>query len=182
MVSIMACAAVLAAHAYASGKNFKKGAATPLCLALPVPPASWVVTENGKFRDPLHPFRIMIGADGKKYVDEHNGIDVGVQSGTKVFAADDGVVTWVGPDSTGANIIAVEMAGGWQYRYGHLSVMKVKRGQRVRRGRLIGLSGGAIGIPGSGTFTTGPHLHVELLDEKMRYVDPFPHFCEPTRP
>jgi len=87
----------------------------------------------------------------------HPGIDIGNRTGTPIYATADGVVTMAG--NTGGDLgklITVNHGYGYKTRYGHLSKIKVKRGQKVRRGDLIGLMG-------STGYSTGPHLHYEVI-------------------
>jgi murein DD-endopeptidase MepM/ murein hydrolase activator NlpD len=54
--------------------------------------------------------------------------------------------------------------------YGHISSMMVKEGQVVSQGDIIGLSGGMPVTLGAGYMTTGPHLHLEFIQDGA-YVD-----------
>ena len=95
----------------------------------------------------------------------HQGIDIGAEMGTKVVAADGGVVTFAGNDGSGyGNYIIVTHDNGTQTYYGHLSGIGVKKGQRVSQSQPIG-NVGSTGV------STGPHLHFAM---KMNgsFVDP----------
>lgn len=107
----------------------------------------------------------------------HPGVDFDAVVGTNVLAAANGVVVKAGRNRIGANVIDIRIRGGWIIRYGHLSHIAVRPGQKVLSGQRIGLSGGAVGAKGSGPLTTGPHLHFELRDRK-RAIDPLPYLCE----
>lgn len=90
------------------------------------------------------------------YTATHDGIDIGVPTGTPVFATANGAVDWAGPGVQlpgiwGGNEIHI-MGGGLETWFGHLSQIGVKLGQQVKAGQQIGLSGNT-GI------TSGPHLH-----------------------
>ena len=86
----------------------------------------------------------------------HNGQDFEVPYGTEVFATGDGSVIESGYNSGGfGNCIVIDHGYGYQTVYGHLSEIKVTKGQNVKRGDLIGISGNT-GI------TTGPHLHYQV--------------------
>jgi murein DD-endopeptidase MepM/ murein hydrolase activator NlpD len=86
---------------------------------------------------------------------KHEGIDISAQQGMPIVATADGVVKlarWkLGYGQ------AVELNHGFDTRtfYAHLSKVKVKKGQRVKRGEIIGLVGNT-GV------STGPHLHYEV--------------------
>jgi murein DD-endopeptidase MepM/ murein hydrolase activator NlpD len=86
----------------------------------------------------------------------HPGIDFPAPTGTSVFAARSGRVTWAGwwPGGYG-NLVSVAHGHGVRTMYAHLSSIAVRRGQRVATGTLVGRVG-------STGLSTGPHLHFEL--------------------
>lgn len=87
----------------------------------------------------------------------HTGIDIGAGNGTKVFAAEWGIVRraeWLGGYG---NAIMIDHGGGIWTLYAHLSKISVKVGQTVSRGEVVGLVG-------STGWSTGPHLHFEVRD------------------
>jgi len=86
----------------------------------------------------------------------HNGIDIVENVGTKVYAPGDGKVIYAGHKRTTGYTIEIDHGFGYQTNYFHLSKLKVRRGQKVKRGDLIGLSGR------TGTLCSGPHLHYEV--------------------
>ncbi len=86
----------------------------------------------------------------------HNGQDFEVPYGTDVFATGDGTIVESGWNSGGfGNCIVIDHGYGYQTVYGHLSVIKVSKGQNVKRGDRIGLSG-------SSGLSSGPHLHYQV--------------------
>lgn len=86
----------------------------------------------------------------------HNGQDFEVPYGTDVYATGDGSVIESGWNSGGfGNCIVIDHGYGFQTVYGHLSDIKVTRGQKVKRGDLIGISG-------SSGLSSGPHLHYQI--------------------
>ena len=92
---------------------------------------------------------------GKESTTTHAGIDYGIPVGTEIVAPAAGkVVLAENRIATGWTII-IEHLPGLYTMYYHLSQLKVKEGQNVQQGDLIGLSG-ATG------FATGPHLHWEV--------------------
>ncbi|MBK8946487.1 MAG: peptidoglycan DD-metalloendopeptidase family protein [Ignavibacteriae bacterium] len=89
----------------------------------------------------------------------HTGLDVVVDTGTEIFAPGDGKVIEAGVHYGYGNTIQVDHGFGYVTLYAHLSKIKVSKGQKVKRGDLIGLSGS------SGELSTGPHLHYEVLHD-----------------
>jgi len=86
----------------------------------------------------------------------HTGIDIGLPLGNPIYAADDGVVITAGWNSSGyGNYIIIDHGNGIHTLYGHASKLGVKKGDRVKKGDVIG----AIGSTGR---STGPHLHFEV--------------------
>jgi murein DD-endopeptidase MepM/ murein hydrolase activator NlpD len=86
----------------------------------------------------------------------HNGQDFDVPYGTQVYATGDGSVIESGWNSGGfGNCIVIDHGYGLQTVYGHLSDIKVVRGQNVKRGDIIGISG-------SSGMSSGPHLHYQI--------------------
>ncbi len=86
----------------------------------------------------------------------HNGIDILVNTGTPVYATGGGRVKFAGRKGGLGRTVIIDHGFGYTSIYGHLSRIKVKRGQKVKRGDLIALSGN------SGRLSTGPHLHYEV--------------------
>ena len=97
----------------------------------------------------------------------HAGIDLAGPVGTPIYATADGVITTAGYNNGGyGNLIKIDHGRGIETRYGHLSAINVRDGQRVKRGDLIGKMG-------STGRSTGSHLHYEVrVDGKA--VNPIP--------
>jgi murein DD-endopeptidase MepM/ murein hydrolase activator NlpD len=94
----------------------------------------------------------------------HLGLDFRVSSGTPVAAMNDGTVLLARPLFYEGNFVAIDHGQGLLTLYLHLSEFKVKEGDAVKRGQVIGLSGG------SGR-ATGPHLDVRVRWQGT-YLDP----------
>lgn len=94
----------------------------------------------------------------------HNGTDLATPSGTKVLATGDGIVTRTANHRYAGRYIDIDNIGKYSTRFLHLSKILVRKGQRVKRGQVIALSG-------STGRVTGPHLHYELHVNK-RPVNP----------
>ncbi len=86
----------------------------------------------------------------------HNGVDMLSNIGTPVYAPGGGKVEYVGRKGGFGKTIIVNHGFGYKTLYGHLNKYKVKKGQRIKRGDLIALTGS------SGKLSTGPHLHYEI--------------------
>lgn len=101
-----------------------------------------------------------------KVLQQHNGIDFEAREGTEVYATGDGTITFAGNKrrSHQGNLIVLDHDDNIETRYAHLSGFAVKRGQKVKRGDLIGYSG----RPSNGK---GPCLHYEVLVDG-EHVDP----------
>lgn len=86
----------------------------------------------------------------------HAGMDFTAPTGTEVHTTGDGVIEVVETKRWGyGKCIVVNHGFGYKTRYGHLTSFKVKVGQKVTRGQVIGL----VGSTGK---STAPHLHYEV--------------------
>lgn len=94
----------------------------------------------------------------------HAGIDIAVPVGTPVRAGANGIVVSSGRLGALGNAIVVDYGSGTIARYGHLSQLIAKAGDRVAAGEVIGNSGNT-------GNSTGPHLHYEVR-RNGRAVDP----------
>ena len=94
----------------------------------------------------------------------HNGTDFATPTGTKVLSTGDGIVTRVGNHRFAGRYIDIQHGGQYKTRYLHLHRVLVKKGQMIKRGQTIALSGNT-------GRSTGPHLHFEL-HINGRPVDP----------
>ncbi len=105
----------------------------------------------------------------------HAGIDFTANKGTEVYATGDGVVVALERKKWGYGLsIIIDHGYGYQTRYAHLSKFKVKIGQKIKRGELIGL----IGSTGK---STGPHLHYEVAVNGVK-VNPIGYFHSDLTP
>ena len=85
----------------------------------------------------------------------HEGVDFRAATGTRVYASRAGKVIFAGRRGGYGKIVGIEHGDDFTTWYGHLSRIRVKVGQWVSQGKVIGLSGNT-GI------STGPHLHFEI--------------------
>lgn len=95
----------------------------------------------------------------------HTGLDFAAPVGTNVYAAASGTVVKSGWGGAYGNHVEIDVGGGVVITYSHLSVNKVKVGDKVSAGEHIG----DVGMTGN---TTGPHLHFEVK-VNGQFRDPF---------
>lgn len=103
-----------------------------------------------------------------KTVKFHEGMDFSANVGTPVYVTGNGKVTQAGWDGLYGNSITIDHGFGYATRYAHLSKIKVRRGQKVIRGEVIG----EVGSTGK---STGPHLHYEV-HVKGKVVNPVNYY------
>lgn len=85
----------------------------------------------------------------------HSGVDIGVPTGGKVIAANDGIVIKTTYTSSYGNMVMIDHGGGIVTLYAHGSKIIATLGQEVKRGDII-MEAGSTG------WSTGPHLHFEV--------------------
>lgn len=109
----------------------------------------------------------------QEYSAEHKAIDIAALSGSPVYAAEDGTVSYVqiwdgSYDTTGmmsyGHMVEIRHADGNTTLYAHLSEINVQQGEKVVRGQRIG----RVGSTGN---STGPHLHFEVITSEGK-ADP----------
>lgn len=91
----------------------------------------------------------------KKKWARHHGIDLAGWWKTPIYATANGTVTKAGRNGAYGNFIEIDHGNGFRTRYGHLSRIKVKKGDKVTLEQEIGL----MGTTGR---STSPHLHYEI--------------------
>lgn len=105
----------------------------------------------------------------------HNGIDFSAPLGTEIYATADGSVTVLDKARWGhGNKIVIDHGFGYKTVYAHLQKFEVKKGQKVKRGQLIG----TVGNTGK---STAPHLHYEV-HKNGRPVNPIHFFFNDLTP
>jgi murein DD-endopeptidase MepM/ murein hydrolase activator NlpD len=141
---------------------FPDGAAGPATLAkLRLRPPRSPLSFSRPVRAPVTD---RFGPRGVRF---HTGIDFPAPYGARVRAARSGRVVFAAWDAGGfGNLIKIAHGNHVRTWYAHLSSFRVRRGQRVSTGTVIG------GV-GSTGFSTGPHLHFEV---RLRgaALDPLP--------
>lgn len=87
----------------------------------------------------------------------HLGVDYAAPRGTKIYAAGDGVVSFVGNKGGYGKTVTIQHSNGYMTLYAHLNgyAKGIKKGKKVKKGQLIA-------YVGSTGLSTGPHLHLGL--------------------
>lgn len=86
----------------------------------------------------------------------HSGLDMAGGVKEKIYSTGSGIVTMSKRYGSYGNMIEIDHGFGFKTRYGHLSKMLVKKGDKISRGQNIG-------IQGTTGRSTGLHLHYEIL-------------------
>ena len=101
----------------------------------------------------------------------HRAIDYAASSGTPIRAVGDGTVISAGWNGPYGNFVSIRHNGTYTTNYAHQSKIAVKRGQQVTQGQTIG-------YVGSTGFSTGPHLHYEMVKNGVK-VNPLREVLPP---
>ena len=129
---------------------------TEMARALPIGEPAKGAKISSRFGSRIDPF------NGRMAM--HAGIDFRAKTGTPVYATGRGVVVKAGRSGGYGKIVEIRHRDGYITRYAHLSKIRVKVGQRVESGKVIG-------NVGSTGRSTGPHLHYEVRKHKNA-IDP----------
>ncbi len=96
------------------------------------------------------------GSISRGFFGDHEGVDIALPMNSAVRAAADGDVIHANWDNDGYGyMVWVDHGDGLRTLYAHLNRIVVKRGQRIARGQIVGLSGNT-------GWSLGPHLHFEI--------------------
>lgn len=109
---------------------------------------------TGTFRNPFYA-GIVTSRYGSRSRGFHTGIDLAGSTGSPVYAADGGTVSFTGWNGGYGKMIKINHGNGYVTYYAHLSSINVSNGQKVAKGEMIG----RVGNTGN---STGPHLHFEI--------------------
>jgi murein DD-endopeptidase MepM/ murein hydrolase activator NlpD len=108
------------------------------------PARGWVTSDFGTRIDPYTAERKM-----------HQGMDIATPHGQPIYTPSDGTVVFLGTEGGYGKVLVVDHGYGVKTRYGHLSEIHVRLGDRVKRGDKVA----SVGNTGR---STGPHLHYEV--------------------
>jgi LysM repeat protein len=92
----------------------------------------------------------------------HKGLDIANKVGTPLYAADSGTVIRSGWNNGYGYNVVIDHGGGKKTLYGHASKLFVKAGDKVSKGETIALMG-------STGWSTGPHIHFEVIINNVKY-------------
>jgi len=110
-----------------------------------------------------------------KTIKFHAGLDFTAPQGTPIYATADGTVTTAGSTGNGfGNHVVINHGYGYETLFGHMVRVKVKAGQIVKRGQVIGW----VGSTGK---STGPHCHYEVHKNGQK-IDPIYFFYNDLTP
>lgn len=99
---------------------------------------------------------------GPRWGRQHNGIDIGANTGTTIIAAASGTVVAAGPAAGFGNRVIINHGDGFVTLYAHMNVINTSQGASVSAGTPIG----TVGCTG---ICTGPHLHFETRVNGVAY-------------
>jgi len=126
--------------------------------------------RNSRFGMPLRHIRITSTFSYRRYhpilkrYRPHHGTDFGAKKGTPLLAVNSGRVSFSGWMRGYGNVVKIKHPGGYESLYAHQSKRRVRVGQKVTKGQVIG-------YVGSTGRSTGPHLHFGLK-KHGRWIDP----------
>ncbi len=127
--------------------------------------------KKALMRTPIDGARLSSGFGKRRhpilgYTRMHKGVDFAAPTGTPIYAAGDGVVTFTGRKGGYGNFLKIRHNGRYTTAYAHLNAFRrgVRVGKRVKQGQVVGY----VGTTGR---STGPHLHYEIMVDG-RQVNP----------
>lgn len=109
-----------------------------------------------------------------KYRRMHWGIDITAPSGTPIYATADGTISFNGRKGGYGKTCMVDHGYGYQTLYGHMKTITVRKGQKVKRGEIIG-------YVGSTGLSQSPHVHYEVIYNNKK-VNPVNYFYNDFSP
>lgn len=139
-------------------------ACIPAVQPIPNEDLSYIASGYGMRIHPIH-----------KIPKFHAGMDFTAKQGTPIYATGDGRVTFADYATNGYGMhVIVDHGFDYKTLYGHMSELKVRNGQRVKRGDILGLVGNT-------GLSAGPHLHYEV-HKGDETVDPANYYFNDLNP
>lgn len=114
---------------------------------------------------------------GKRYIEafnvstNHRAVDYAATYGTPIRSVGDGTVVIASWNGGYGNMVSVRHNGTYTTNYGHMSKFAVKKGAKVKQGDVIG-------YVGSTGFSTGPHVHFEMVKNGAK-INPLAEILPP---
>ena len=132
---------------------------------------------NGQFKAPIHDNWHNSGGftyqPNPTHPKGHMGLDMRAPNGTPVYPLAPGVVSSVGTDPMGGNVVNVSHPGNLRTYYAHLSTVRVQKGDRVDFNTILG----TVGTSGNASHGV-PHLHLQVWKDGQ-ITDPAHFFSVP---
>lgn len=104
----------------------------------------------------------------------HWGIDITAPSGTPIYATADGTVSFNGRKGGFGKTCMIDHGYGYETQYGHMKTIMVRKGQKVKRGEIIGYVGNT-------GLSEAPHVHYEVMYNGQK-VNPVNYFYNDFTP
>lgn len=144
----------------------------------PASPATNFIGSLGGYKAPIHGSWASSGGftyqPNATHPTGHMGVDMRAQAGTSVYPLAPGVISNVGTDPKGGNVVNVTHADGVKTYYAHLSTVQVQKGDKVDNNTVLG----AVGNTGNASHTF-PHLHFQVWKDGQ-IQDPARFFSVPV--
>lgn len=120
------------------------------------------------FGSPMEGSVVLTSAFGERWGRNHDGVDIDANRGDRVIAVEDGIVIVAARQRGYGNVVYIRHANSYVSRYAHLDRIRVREGETIRKGQLVGNAGNT-GV------STGVHLHFELRQgenplDPQRYI------------
>jgi murein DD-endopeptidase MepM/ murein hydrolase activator NlpD len=129
--------------------NFEREQLAQAAIPKGFPVEGFITDRFGGRRNPF--------GEGYEY---HTGLDIATSFGEPVRATADGLVIYAAAHSGYGNVVVLDHGNNITTRYGHLSAVSAKFGQRIRRGEVVGRAG-------STGRSTGIHVHYEVRRDNL---------------
>ena len=129
-----------------------------------------VARKKAFLRSPLPFSRVTSGFNPRRFHPvlktrrPHNGTDFGAPIGTPIRASGAGKVIYAGRNGGHGNFVKIDHPGPYASSYSHMHKIRVRKGQKVKQGQIIG----TVGTTG---MSTGPHLHYQFW-KNGKFVNP----------
>ena len=93
----------------------------------------------------------------------HCGLDIAIDFGAPIYATVAGTIEQAGWNGGYGRFVRINHSNGYETAYGHMSGLAVSAGQHVAKGDIIGFAG-------SSGYSTGPHVHYEVMADGQYVV------------